>query len=48
VEWWVWLAAREQKVQEAAEKEERRRLKAKEYALEMSSTSEIPPQFFVM
>jgi len=42
------LAAREKRVQEAAKKEERRRLKAKEYALEMSSTSEIPPQFFVM
>jgi len=36
------LAAREKRVQEAVEKEERRRLKAKEYALEMSSTSEIP------
>jgi len=36
------LAAREKRVQEAVKREERRRLKAKEYALEMSSTSEIP------
>ena len=36
------LAATERRVQEAAKREEKRCMKAKEYALEMSSTSEVP------
>jgi len=39
------LAAREKRVQEAAKKEEQRRLKAKEYALEMSSMTEVAYSF---